>query len=641
MRALVAFVALWLLVLPGETRADAFYDTYIATLSPTAYWPLGVNGNAQIGGNNATCSGSCTFGLTLATHVAGFKPVGGSSTLVLASQPFTNAAGFQVSFWFGSSSSSQQVFLYYVTGITGIGIQINRVSCVGGVSVDVTDGGSTTTECLATGSLNDSQGHMFFMQCYFGTCTAYVDAVIGVTFSYTWSTFPSPDYHVGNYTSGLPVLGAMGGLAYWAGGSPFTQQQINLLYICGTTGSCGQAPAPTCPGSKLGLQLKWCENFAPFLAAAVGGCGNGTPPIPSPCITQQLNTNTDLTTLSGAIGGTGATATATVSGGIITGLTLVLAGSGYPAGTWPLRITDATGTGASGTFTALGGVGSVSLTSGGTGYSGSPTVFVPSILTVGGTFGGALKPGQFIYDSAGGMNGPAGNVLVDNSTFIIAQADATHYAVTVQQTVAAENMAAGDWLPFAYLIRHPPLNRVAIGVNGGGVSGFCSGNCTYRLTPSGVSTKRAALDFQGDFADATLGGGWNVAEFGFTRSTGGNCGPCVRFGTHNSPPSGFVNLELFDAQFISRGNVNVLVGSHGITIDTKISPGSDGFANLYVDGSLAVSYSGVNAGTGVFSTDMVEFVGQLVGASPAWEAAFGDIGLYMAPTGNAPAIWLQ
>jgi FtsP/CotA-like multicopper oxidase with cupredoxin domain len=85
--------------------------------------------------------------------------------------------------------------------------------------------------------------------------------------------------------------------------------------------------------------------------------------------------------------GTGAAATATVTGGVITGLTLVSGGAGYSSGT-TVNITDVTGTDATATATVAGGViTGLTLTNGGNGYSSTPVITITS-GSVGGT--GAL-----------------------------------------------------------------------------------------------------------------------------------------------------------------------------------------------------------------------------------------------------------
>ena len=80
--------------------------------------------------------------------------------------------------------------------------------------------------------------------------------------------------------------------------------------------------------------------------------------------------------------------------GVVGSLQLVNPGSGYTTGTYALGFSGGGGTGAAGTYTVAGGiVASMALTSGGSGYTGSPAVSFPS----GGGSGAAaiaqLTPG--------------------------------------------------------------------------------------------------------------------------------------------------------------------------------------------------------------------------------------------------------
>ena len=72
-------------------------------------------------------------------------------------------------------------------------------------------------------------------------------------------------------------------------------------------------------------------------------------------------------------GGTGATATATVAGGAVTGFNLTSGGTGYTSAP-NVYITGGGGTGAHATVTVAGGaVTGITLVSGGTGYTSAPT----------------------------------------------------------------------------------------------------------------------------------------------------------------------------------------------------------------------------------------------------------------------------
>jgi len=88
--------------------------------------------------------------------------------------------------------------------------------------------------------------------------------------------------------------------------------------------------------------------------------------------------------ISSTSGGTGATATATISGGVVTGFTITNGGSGYSAGTTSVSITGSRGTSATATATILGGaVTSFIITNGGSGYENiDPTTLIGGLTAI-------------------------------------------------------------------------------------------------------------------------------------------------------------------------------------------------------------------------------------------------------------------
>lgn len=87
----------------------------------------------------------------------------------------------------------------------------------------------------------------------------------------------------------------------------------------------------------------------------------------------------DLPPNFGSTGGSGCTLSVTVSGGVITGITVTAGGTGYPPNCLVV-ITDATGTGASASavVNSSGVVTGVTVSAGGSGYSGSPSASITS-----------------------------------------------------------------------------------------------------------------------------------------------------------------------------------------------------------------------------------------------------------------------
>jgi len=83
-------------------------------------------------------------------------------------------------------------------------------------------------------------------------------------------------------------------------------------------------------------------------------------------------------------GGTGATATATISGGVVTGFTITNSGSGYSAGTTSISITGSRGASATASATILGGaVTGITITNGGSGYENiDPTSLIGGLTAI-------------------------------------------------------------------------------------------------------------------------------------------------------------------------------------------------------------------------------------------------------------------
>ena len=105
-------------------------------------------------------------------------------------------------------------------------------------------------------------------------------------------------------------------------------------------------------------------------------------------------------------GGTGATATAAVTGGAVTGFTVTAGGTGYTMGA--LVTLGGPGTGAVGTAVVVGGIlTAINLVSGGTGYTTAPTVtLAPNGATAAG--------GAYLYNV---------DSLIDSINVEVSQAD--------------------------------------------------------------------------------------------------------------------------------------------------------------------------------------------------------------------------
>ena len=113
---------------------------------------------------------------------------------------------------------------------------------------------------------------------------------------------------------------------------------------------------------------------------------NGVLGAPEVAIVRAATTTCASLTMSFTDTTGGATFTATVASGVITGIAVVDGGSGFPNSGTTIVITDTTGTLATATATVASGViTAVTVTSGGSGYSSSPTISAAG-ASVGGTF---------------------------------------------------------------------------------------------------------------------------------------------------------------------------------------------------------------------------------------------------------------
>ncbi|RJQ44220.1 MAG: hypothetical protein C4534_06575, partial [Gaiellales bacterium] len=139
-------------------------------------------------------------------------------------------------------------------------------------------------------------------------------------------------------------------------------------------------------------------------------------------------TSAPTVTFSGGGGGTGATGTATITGGVVTGVTITSGGSGYSSAP-TVTFSGGGGTGAAGTATISGIVTGVNITSGGIGNAAVPTVTFSSgggagaaataIVSGGVVTGVTVTNGGSNYSSAPSVSfswygGATGTAVVSN-----------------------------------------------------------------------------------------------------------------------------------------------------------------------------------------------------------------------------------
>lgn len=217
-------------------------------------------------------------------------------------------------------------------------------------------------------------------------------------------------------------------------------------------------------------------------------------------------------TLSGG-GGTGALATATTNGGVITGIAVTAAGTGYTSAP-TVAITGQAGSGATGTAIFTKVVSAITVTAGGSGYANPPTVefsggggtgatadaTVPTPGGLGFSFG---LPAGWALVSTGGANVPAvaspvGTTSTLEYAYVEFPANSATFTATVSypsgllvnQTItpSAIYRSPQAQLTVAPLVFTPPAVAPAITTQPASVTVASGANATFTVVASGIPT---------------------------------------------------------------------------------------------------------------------------------------------------------
>ena len=623
---IVAFL-LALLLAPLTARGNTF-DTYVIdTYAPTDYWSFSANTTDQgSAGINGTATGTITYGQSVTSYVGGFVP-GTSTSYITVGQSFSTSSALRLGAFFKAASNGDTTTQYLVNQTGSISNSINLhfsdSGCSGEFDVVVIIGGSYTVTCLAR-QVNDGTGHFAFVQCGGGAGTGWVDGVEVASFTCAFDTPQAASYTIGNATSTYPVLGAMGAVMYWVGGSLFTPWQVYTIAQCGLIGAC-QPPTPPPPPcvSRPGQTLQWCDTMS------YAGCDQGT-----------------FAWRNGAIG-----PLTTATGTSFAGYIQPTVGSGTIAGTTLTIDTMTSGAFAAGdTITGTDVTGGTQiitqLTGGGTGQAGTYSLSASSTVSMDETISStnyklntltSLPLGSTLYDN--NTCEVSGNNTVLNQSQIQSGVKATDwYVTTPAQTIASPGilMWPGQWQAGSVYLQ----NNVAVSTNslvvGQGGGGGLSGGFTARYIPTALApNSEVTLVFFGYFSATTnpptFAFNW-TGNFGFCSSdVGSGCGSVaiVEFSNQNTPPSGYVNLNVALNNIGSIGNFNISGNAwHIVVLDVKRSTGSDGLVQIYVDDVLQENYSGQTDYGSLGANDQVFFAGQFVDSEVDAEAYFGPIGVY-------------
>ena len=217
-------------------------------------------------------------------------------------------------------------------------------------------------------------------------------------------------------------------------------------------------------------------------------------------------------TLSGG-GGTGALASATINGGVITGIAVTAAGTGYTSAP-TVAITGQAGSGAAGTAIITKVVSAITVTSGGSGYANPPTVefsggggtgaiadaTVPTPGAMGFVFG---LPAGWALISTGGANVPGTAPPIGATTtleyaYLAFPANSATFTVTVSypsgllvnQTITPSAIYRSPLaqLTVAPLVFTPPAVAPAITTQPASVTVASGANTTFTVVATGTPT---------------------------------------------------------------------------------------------------------------------------------------------------------
>jgi hypothetical protein len=626
-----AFAVLLLLIGAGLARADATYDAFATSLAPTNYWPLSANPNDAVGGINGVCAPACSYGNTIAAHVSGLTP-NTAGYVGFSSVAFTNVAGWQFATWLSTSSSANQVVLNTSSavgpGVYGMNLVISDGGCTTGtIDVQISNNGSLTKLCTSP-LVDDGNPHLIFVRCYSGDCEVYIDAVNVGQIAYSFGSYAPRGYSFANYeVTPVPLLGAMGSVEFWAGGTPLSPGTIQALYTCGTTGVCA-APASGCPSPPSPLFCETFETysgasdlttlpptlFQPYLDAQTLGGGvidNGT----------LCNSGTFLTLPGAHVGDEviGTPGSVTTCGGIPLG----------PG--WDFGEIVASGGGPNGTISAtagFGGVNGVNLTAYNADAQGSCSIS-GTTLTVSSTYVGAFAPGQFLYDMSAAITTGTYIVSGSGSTFTVSVSQAATPTTPCLGTLWG-NLAGRPNVRVFSNYSYSGLQSGGVGTTGTGA--FMAREFTANITEGYVA---AAVYFTAGNSTnwATAGPGvGNVSNTGSYTD-----GILINFYTNGGPPNSMT-------MNYGAGNACTMTGSpftfvpntwHQVVMAWRSANDASGYIKVYWDGALVGSAFGANQGPCSFPTTLnaVSLNAEGSAASPVAEWFVDNVGPYNAVYG--------
>ena len=277
-----------LLLMASPAWAGGAYDTLVASYGASHHWPFSSAATDVIGGTSTTCTGTCSYGTSLATNItaASFGSTLGSSSYLYASAYLTvppdwgySRYNWSTVIWIKTASTNQERWLWQAWDYSWtMPLQTNLLSsdsvsyCSTGQASTAylrsdSSGGISNVACSTT-TVNDGSTHMVSISCpqSLSACLLYVDGVYQSTtpgtLDYLYDTGPSTD----NYFWDNGHAGVVGDVSYYPD-IALTAAQMLCLYKTGIGVSCSGGGGTRAPiGQIIGLR-----DTAPRLPAALRG----------------------------------------------------------------------------------------------------------------------------------------------------------------------------------------------------------------------------------------------------------------------------------------------------------------------------------------------------------------------------------
>jgi hypothetical protein len=355
-------------------------------------------------------------------------------------------------------------------------------------------------------------------------------------------------------------------------------------------------------------------------------------------------------------GGSGATATATVSGGVVTAFNVTAVGSGYTTAP-TVVVTNATGSGAGGQAVLSFPISVITVTSGGLNYTSAPTVG----FTGGGQFSAPSTTATISYEisainvTAGGAYNSAPTVVITDSTGVSAAATAVMSTTNLGNTVSQVQFPFSD---FPFNLSYQDGFGLLITINTNQIwqsnlldlstwdaLNFSAADSTPTYTQAIIEKQREEWIFKTDCIEVWINSG--LEGFSFTRLEGvfieygcaapfsvAKVGDSLIWVTANN--QGFASVMLasgYQPQRVSTHDIEVAINAAGLLRSAKAYTYEDSGHEYYV---LQLP----NANSGAGATFCLDLTATKAAGYPIWhQRASGSPGSFTAHPGYDCIFW--